>query len=265
MSDSGPARPTSPVVPVPLSGSARLKFRCYPGISCFNACCKHADITLTPYDIIRLKNRLGIRSSEFLREYTVPFEMEPQGIAGVKLRTLNDAPQCVFMREEGCSVYEDRPASCRYYPAGLLLMHKADTPGEEESYVLVKEAHCKGHEEDHVQTLDEYRHEQGLEEYDRYSFGWRQLILKKKSAGPAIGKPSERSLRLFFTACYNIDDFREFVISSGFRDVYDLDDAFFERVRTDDLELLEFAYRLLRQVLFGEMTIPTRAKTGSPG
>ena len=189
--------------------------------------------------------------------------MAHKGIAGVKLRTVYDSAQCVFMREEGCSVYEDRPASWRYYPAGLLMMHKADSQGEEESYVLIKEEHCKGHEEDHEQTLDEYRKEQGLEEYDKHSFGWRQLILKKKSAGPAIGKPSERSLRLFFTACYNIDDFREFVMSSGFQEAYELEAELVERLREDDVELLEFAYRLLRQVLFGEMSLKLRESPGS--
>jgi len=33
-----------------------------------------------------------------------------------------------------------------------------------------------------------------LEEYGELAHGWRQLILKKKSSGPSIGKPSKRSL-----------------------------------------------------------------------
>ena len=50
--------------------------------------------------------------------------------------------------------------------------------------------------------------EQGLEGHDELARGWRQLVLKKKSSGPTVGKPSRRSLELFFTACYDLDRFR---------------------------------------------------------
>ena len=37
-------------------------------IACFTRCCRNIDILLTPYDVIRMKNRLGITSTEFLAE-----------------------------------------------------------------------------------------------------------------------------------------------------------------------------------------------------
>ena len=49
----------SDVMPAILEPNADIKFSCHKGISCWNACCKHADITLTPYDIIRLKKATG--------------------------------------------------------------------------------------------------------------------------------------------------------------------------------------------------------------
>ena len=64
----------TPVVPNQLEGDAVIQFRCHKDIDCFNACCKNIDIMLTPYDILRLKQRLGITSTEFLRQYTEPFE-----------------------------------------------------------------------------------------------------------------------------------------------------------------------------------------------
>ena len=48
----------SNVVPTILELGSTLQFKCHKGISCFNACCRNADITLTPYDIIRLKQHL---------------------------------------------------------------------------------------------------------------------------------------------------------------------------------------------------------------
>ena len=82
----------SPVLPNRLQDNSKFCFNCYPGISCFNACCKQADITLAPYDIIRLKNRLGMTSTEFLKKHTVPFEMDAHGLPGVKLRTTDVEP-----------------------------------------------------------------------------------------------------------------------------------------------------------------------------
>lgn len=46
---------------------------------------------------------------------------------------------------EGCGVYEDRPAACRYYALGLTSMRKKDSPADEDMYFVVKEPHCQGH------------------------------------------------------------------------------------------------------------------------
>ena len=39
-----------------------FNFRCYPGIGCFNLCCRNLNLFIYPYDLIRLKNALGISS-----------------------------------------------------------------------------------------------------------------------------------------------------------------------------------------------------------
>jgi hypothetical protein len=44
---------------------------------------------------------------------------------------------------------------------------------------------------------------------------WRRIVLKKRSGGPAVGKPSERSMELFFLASYNLDGFRDFISTPG--------------------------------------------------
>jgi len=209
----------SPVVPEMLEGSAEIQFRCRKGIDCWNACCSNIDISLTPYDILRLSRRLGISTGEFLVKYTFPYELEPNGIAGVKLKPVENGSACQFMVPEGCGVYADRPTSCRYYPVALLSLRRSDEFTDRSSFALVKEAHCHGHMEPRKLTIEEYRQEQGLVEYDELGRGWRQLVLKKKSAGPTIGQPSKRSLQLFFMACYDLDRFRDFVASSAFKDL----------------------------------------------
>lgn len=245
----------SPVVPTSYDGSKVIQFSCHKGIACFNACCKNIDITLTPYDILRLKRRLGLTSGEFLLGFTVPYEMEKDGIAGVKFKPVEGGTACQFMTDEGCSVYKDRPTACRYYPVALVSMRKQDEYTDITSYALVKEEHCLGHNENRQLTIDEYRKEQGLEEYDEMGRGWRQLILKKKSSGPTVGTPSKRSLQLFFMACYDLDRFRGFVASPSFNEIYDLPEDLKQEIFGDETALMQFGFRFLRQVMFGEESI----------
>jgi Fe-S-cluster containining protein len=248
----------SPVLPEMFDGGKTIQFRCHKGIACWNACCSNIDISLTPYDILRLKRRLGITSGEFLLQYTLPYEMEQNSIAGVKLRPVENGTACQFMTPDGCGVYEDRPTACRYYPVALLSMRRQDEYTDTQSFALVKEAHCLGHNEPRSLTIDAYRREQGLEEYDDLARGWRQLILQKKSSGPSVGKPSKQSLQLYFMVCYDLDRFRSFVTSTGFTELYALPEAEYNTMLADETTLMQFGFRFLKQVLFGENTIDLR-------
>jgi Fe-S-cluster containining protein len=249
----------NPTIPEVLAPETPINFRCYKGISCFNACCKQADVTLAPYDILRLKRRLGMSSADFIREYTVPFQIDGDGLPGLKLKT-DDTGTCLQLAsDEGCGVYEDRPTVCRYYPVALLALREKGTAEAKEQYSLVREAHCKGHEEVRAIRIDAYRGEQGCTQYDERNRDWYQLILKKKSAGPAVGRPPMTSLRLFFMASYDLDNFRRFVVSDRFRATYRLPEGVYAELEQDDEALLAFAYRFLRQVLFGERTIEEAA------
>jgi Fe-S-cluster containining protein len=98
-----------PIEPIELKLDDTIQFRCHKGIACFNKCCENMDISLTPYDNIRLKNRLGMSSKEFVAVYTAPFQMDAHGMPGLKLITKPGTTACAFLKPEGCSVYEDRP------------------------------------------------------------------------------------------------------------------------------------------------------------
>lgn len=245
----------SPVQPTMLPENAPLQFRCHRNIKCWNACCSNIDITLTPYDILRLKKRLNLSSGEFLKQYSVPFEMDKDGMPGVKLKAVEGGSACQFMTPEGCSVYEDRPTACRYYPVALLTMRRSDEYFDRSAYALVKEPHCLGHFEDKTQTIEEYRKEQGVDEYDQKAHGWRQLVVKRKSAGPAIGKPTPVSNQLFFMASYDIDRFRAFIMSPSFNETYNIPVEQMATLVADDEALLEFGVSFLRHTLFGEKCI----------
>jgi len=249
----------SPVMPELLEGTTTIQFQCRKGIDCWNACCSNIDISLTPVDILRLSRRLDISTTEFLVQYTFPYELEPNGIAGVKFKPVENGSACQFMRPEGCDVYTDRPTACRYYPVALLSMRRSDEYTDRNAYALVKEAHCHGHNEPRQISIEDYRQEQGLVEYDELGRGWRQLVLKKKSSGPTIGAPSKRSLQLWFMACYDLDRFRDFVASTAFNEVYDIPWNEMQKILSTDSELMLFAFQFLRQTMFGEETIKMKA------
>lgn len=242
----------SPNLPAMLTESSRIKFNCYKGISCFNACCKMADITLAPYDILRLKDALGMSVEEFLKKHTVPFQMDHHGLPGIKLKTTDEGACLLLDGDNGCGVYNDRPTVCRYYPLGLLSMREKDSSQPQENFSLIREEHCKGHEEERELTVAEYREEQGVKIYDELNREWYRLILKKKSSGPTVGAPSKTSLGLFFMASYNMDMFRKFVMSEQFQGSYDLPPETYATVEKDDIALMKLGYDLLRHVLFGE-------------
>ncbi len=250
--------PVSPVQPVQLGLDDRFRFRCHKGIACFNKCCENIDIMLTPYDIVRLRRRLGMDSREFIDRCTSDYEMDGQGMPGLKLARKEGSTACVFLTPEGCGVYEDRPSACRYYALGLLSMRRKEAREAEDSYFVVKEDHCLGHFEPHEQTIRDYRAGQGIDEYDVANREWRRIVLRKRSSGPTVGAPTPRSFELFFLASYDLDGFRRFVTSEGFDRVFDVDPADKAEFAVHDEKLLQFAWRFLNQALFGEVTIPVR-------
>ena len=238
------------IAPMRVGLKSRFKFQCHPGVPCFTKCCRGINIILTPYDIIRLKNRLGLSSEEFLAIYTEPHIMEKTDLPVVTLKLLDDeARSCPFVREEGCLVYEDRPTTCRYYPLGVASLTHKEGADDEGFYFFVDEAHCQGFEEDKTWTVAEWRRDQGVDRHDEINAEWTDLLVRKRSFPQNI-KLTEQSKQMFFMVSYNIDKFREFVFNSSFLQRYDVDAATRERIKNDEIELLHFGMRWLKFVFF---------------
>jgi hypothetical protein len=54
-----------------LSLDHAFTFHCHAGLGCFNRCCRTPTVMLSPYDLLRLKQGLGIASGELLARYTL--------------------------------------------------------------------------------------------------------------------------------------------------------------------------------------------------
>jgi len=249
------------VEPIRLTAKSRLHFQCSPGVPCFKLCCSELYLPLTPYDILRLRDFLKLSTDEFLLLYTEPFILPKSGlpIARLKMRE-DDEKTCPFLGEKGCTVYEVRPLACRYYPLGFGLFRNRDEARNEDFYYLVKEGFCQGLESGEEMTVEEYRVSQGIPGLEEPIFEWAEIIMKKESLGPV--QVPEKSLELFFMVSTNPERFRSFIFESSFLQVFEVDEETLSEIKKDDLKLLQFGFKWLKTVLYGENLIK-RKKEGA--
>jgi Fe-S-cluster containining protein len=237
--------------PVQLEAKSKLKFKCHKGLNCFTKCCRGISIILTPYDIIRLKNRLQLPSDQFLAIYTKPELLEKTDLPVITLKLLDDEQEsCPFVKDTGCIIYEDRPTACRYYPVGVATLSNKEEH-EDGFYFLINESHCEGFNEDNIQTITEWRKDQGVDIHDEINEGWAELLVKKRSFPKNI-KLTDQSKKMFFMISYNIDEFKKFVFDSSFLKKYVIDDAVIEDIKKDEKALLRFGIRWLTHILFNK-------------
>jgi uncharacterized protein len=230
-----------------------FRFACHPGVPCFNKCCNDVNIFLTPYDIIRLKNRLGISSGEFLEKYTIiPIE-ENLSYPVIMLRMHDETLNCKLVGENGCTVYEDRPWSCRMFPVGIASPKEINGKSNEEFYFLLKEDVCEGFKENREWTIENWMKDQGVEEYIELGEIFKEITLHDHFLKGRIKEPIK--LEMFYTVCYDIDKFRDLVFNSTFFKRFKVDDKQKEKMNKDDVELLKFGYQFLKFSLFGEKTL----------
>ena len=96
--------PETADAPAPAAASPCLKHGCAE-------CCYETEMPLLNADIKRLE-ALGHKREDFAN---VSGE---HGFAMLKNTEPTDGsrPHCVFLKDDRCSVYADRPEGCRYYP-----------------------------------------------------------------------------------------------------------------------------------------------------
>jgi len=242
----------SNILPTKLTLDSYLKFECHPAVPCFTACCHNIKIILTPYDILILRQRLGIPGHEFITKYTQPTYLEKTDMPGVQIKLREDTKGCPFVTPEGCTVYTDRPSACRYYPVGMADFHEGGTNDarEDKFFFIVKEPHCKGFEEAKEWTIREWRADQGVDVRDEMNKEWLRLIMRRKSFGYQASM-SDAAKRMFFMASTDLDSFRKFVFNSSFLDTYEVDEKTLQEIKEDDVALMKFSFTYLANTLFG--------------
>jgi len=246
------------VEPTKLSVQSRFRFKCHKGIKCFTKCCSNINILLTPYDIVRMKKRLKLSSEEFLEKYTYMEidDKSQQPLVRLKMSDDNDK-KCRFVSPEGCTIYMDRPATCRYYPIGQGTLRKEgeEGPVNEEFYFFIREPHCLGYQEDKEWTIESWRIDQGVDIYDEMNRGWKEIQLRRN---PLIKELDSNKQAQIYTASYDMDRFRRFVFESRFLDVFDIDKEEIEKIRTDEIALMKLGFKYTKYLLMLEETLKVK-------
>jgi len=230
----------------------RFSFRCGKDRDCFNVCCRDVSIVLTPYDVLRMKRALGIDSSEFLQKHTISPFTKDQKFPVVLLKMDPETTKCLLVTDEGCSVYRDRPWACRMYPLGVA-EPKNPNPSDQAFHFLLREEICHGHGGDRTLTVREWIADQGIEEYDMMGASFKELMLHDFWDKDTPLTPEQ--MDMYYMACYDLDRFRRFVLETRFLELFELDEARVEAIRTDDEELLELGVQWLKFCLFREKTM----------
>ncbi len=229
----------------------KFKFSCNSGLACFNTCCRDINIFLTPYDVLRMRRSTGLPSDELLNRYTIALLGE-EGLPLVVLKMKEDQHKtCPFVTPEGCGIYQDRPWSCRMYPV-------FPVSSEEEEFLIEEKATCHGFKEDRQSTVREWKRDQNLELYDKLNESYKQITLHDffQNGNKLDGGKS----KLLYTACYDLDAFKNFLFGTRFFDIYDVEKEVIDRIKEDEEELLNFGYRWVRFSLFSEDTLKLKDK-----
>jgi len=233
-----------------LCGLKPFSFGCHPKVSCFTECCRELDLALTPYDVLRLCRELKIKPADFIKRYVVLEQDENDVFPVLYLGMVDDGrASCPFISKKGCKVYNGRPGACRAYPVGRGAT--LDGNGKrQELYVLVREDHCQGFAEPETHTVAEWFENQGLDEYNRINDELLTLLQHQKvSEGMRL---TEKQKDYFLLVLYKLDEFRDLLSSPDFQEEFKLNEEEIRSVLSDDLSLLRFGIRWLKEALFVE-------------
>jgi Fe-S-cluster containining protein len=249
------------IEPMEITSEARFSFRCHPGVSCFNECCAQTTIILSPYDVLRLKQHLKLTAKEFLQLYTQQHTDDFSGLPLVVLNMTGENRLCPFSTPAGCGAYENRPATCRYYPVGV--GSQLTEQGVADCFVYICEEHCQGFQEEGEWTLETWCRDQGLETNAAMDREWKAIMLQ---IGARPGRPlSQKFKDHYYQVAYDLDWFKEYVFNTDFLKIFEVEPELQERLQTDDEELLRFAFRYLKYMLRLESTLTVRIPRGCGG
>lgn len=231
-----------------LQPGEEFAFACHPGVGCFTECCRMLELSLTPYDVLRLRQGTGKTAAQLFDQCIIVEHLPGEPFPRFYLTMVDDGrASCFFVGAEGCQIYPHRPAACRSYPLGRAVMVRESEL--EEFFVLLKEDHCQGFQEKKCHDAASYSADQELARYNLFNDRMARILQHG-----AIRKgylPTASQLEDFTLALYDLDRFRERLTADRLDGI--TLSASGKKELIDDEKLLEFAMDWVEERLFSDL------------
>jgi len=229
-----------------------FSFRCHDGLECFTRCCRNLNLFLYPYDVLRLKNRLNISSEKFLDAYVDIVMRESNFFPDVLLRMAeNKERTCPFLNESGCTVYPDRPDTCRTFPLEQGIIFHGPKEKAADIYFFKPPDFCLGQHESQEWTIETWAEDQRAVTYHEMTAKWAEVKgLFHVDPWGAEG-PYGPKAKMAFMATYNPDSFRDFVFNSTFLKRYKVKKEVLRKIEADDTQLMKFGFSWIKFFIWG--------------
>jgi hypothetical protein len=134
------------------------------------------------------------------------------------------------------------------YPLVRAISRSRKTGSVSEHYILLNEPHCRGFDQHTSQTVSEWVASQGLAIYNQMNDMLIDIISLKNVYLP--GPLDHKSRRIFHLALYDLDTFKSKIINEGLPANFHLDPERLDTIKNDDVALLKFGHRWVKQMLF---------------
>jgi hypothetical protein len=158
------------------------------------------------------------------------------------------------LNESGCSVYPDRPDTCRTFPVEQGVLYNAETKKTELVHFFRPPDFCLGQHESKVWTTQSWSQDQEAVLYNKMTIRWSELkSLFQTDPWGSQGLEGPKG-KMAFMATYNIDQFRDFLFNSTFLKRYKIKSALLKKIRTDDVELMKFGFEWVKFYVWGLKT-----------
>ena len=230
----------------PLAPDETFRFACHPGVACFNDCCRELELALSPYDVLRLSEQLGLAPSTFLDQYALVEQEEGSGFPRVFLGMLDDGrASCPFVTASGCRVYANRPSACRTYPLGRGAFTTPDG-GRQEMHVLLSEPHCKGFKQGEQQNITAWQKDQDLAAYNAMNDELLSILHHPRLNDEQPPKEQEVEILL---SLYSLDAFRQQLLDGSLTLPFPITTDERQEFAKENLALLRLGIRWLNHVL----------------
>ncbi|MGI9538255.1 MAG: YkgJ family cysteine cluster protein [Desulfocapsaceae bacterium] len=220
-----------------------FSFLCHDRVSCFTHCCRELELALSPYDVLRLRHATGLSSTALHERYIIE-ELDPEEIFPRFYLTMVDdgKASCVFVNDDGCSIYQHRPGACRTYPLGRGTVREES--GVREQFILLQEPHCQGFQEKTMHTVQSFMKSQELEPFNRINDRFTAITQHPKIKDRL--QLTEADIGLYKLALYDLDNFRAQLADKRLDPPLTIPEAAYE----NDEILLEFGLQFIEHQFF---------------